>query len=80
MLPSMGAFLTYMKGLRPQNRLGFSFGSYGWGGQAMGQIEDVMKELKWELPEPGINVKYVPDQEDLDKVREAGARLASHIK
>ena len=29
MLPSMGEFLTYLKGLRPRNRLGFVFGSYG---------------------------------------------------
>ena len=30
MLPTMAAFLTYIKGLRPKERTGFAFGSYGW--------------------------------------------------
>ncbi len=79
MLPSMGAFLTYMKGLRPKNRVGFAFGSYGWGGQAVGEIEEVMKQLKWDLPEEKININYVPDEEELDKVREVGKKLGQYI-
>ncbi len=45
MLPTVGAFLTYLKGLRPKKRIGFAFGSYGWGGQAIKEIETVMKNL-----------------------------------
>jgi len=34
--PSVSSFLTYMKGLKPQKKIGAAFGSYGWGGGAKG--------------------------------------------
>lgn len=80
MLPSVGAFLTYIKGLRPRNRIGFAFGSYGWGGQAVGEIEKIMKELKWELPMEGVNINYIPDDDELKKVKETGKELGKHLK
>jgi flavorubredoxin len=79
MLPSMGAFLTYIKGLRPKNRIGLAFGSYGWGGQAVGQLEDVMKDLKWELPMEAVKIKYIPDDSELEEVRELGKKFGAHI-
>jgi len=42
MMPKMGEFLTYLKGLRPKNRIAFVFGSYGWGGQAVSDIEKMI--------------------------------------
>ncbi|MCK5682791.1 FprA family A-type flavoprotein [bacterium] len=79
MLPTVGAFLTYLKGLNPQKRIGVAFGSYGWGGQSIGQIEDVMKELKWELPFEIVKMKYVPDDEELLKIREIGKSLGEKM-
>ena len=80
MLPTMGGFLTYLKGLRPKNKIGFAFGSYGWGGQAIGEIEKVMKDLSWELPFDGININYIPEVNELKKVKETGNKLAKYIK
>lgn len=80
MLASMGGFLTYMKGLKPLNRIGFVFGSYGWGGQAIGHMEDILKELKWEMPLESINIKFVPGEDELDKVRQIGFELGKKVK
>lgn len=80
MLPTVGAFLTYLKGLRPRKRIGFAFGSYGWGGQAVGQIEDVMKELGWEVPVEKVRINYVPDEGELVKVRETGRELGNLVE
>ena len=33
-LPLVAAMLTYMKGLRPLNRIGGAFGSFGWSGES----------------------------------------------
>lgn len=79
-LPTVGAFLTYLKGLRPKKRMGFAFGSYGWGGQAIKEMETVMRNLSWEMPLPSINIQYLPDEEELDKVRKAGRKLGRLIK
>jgi flavorubredoxin len=68
MLPTVAAFLTYMKGLSPKNRRGFAFGSYGWGGQSIQQIEAVLKEIGFDVAEP-IKVKYVPDNKTLEGIR-----------
>ncbi len=79
-LPTVGAFLTYLKGLRPKKRMGFAFGSYGWGGQAIKEVETVMRNLSWEMPLPTINIQYLPDKQELDKVRKAGQKLGRLIK
>lgn len=69
MLPTVAAFLCYMKGLAPEERIALSFGSYGWGGQSIDQVEDILKECNFEIME-SIAVKYVPTQEILDQITE----------
>jgi flavorubredoxin len=80
MLPTMGGFLTYLKGLRPRNRIGFVFGSYGWGGQAVGEIEKILNGLSWELPIESININFIPEQNDLKKAKEIGKKLVKNVK
>lgn len=80
MLPTMAEFVTYLKGLKPKNRLGHAFGSYGWGGQAVGDLEKIMAELKWECPLAGHNIEYVPDVEELEAVVQAGHQLAEALR
>lgn len=80
MLPSMGGFLTYLKGLRPKNRIGFVFGSYGWGGQAVGEIEKILKDLSWDMPVESINLNYVPDEKELEDVKKIGNKLGKYLK
>ncbi len=50
-LPSVSAFLTYMKGLKPKNRIGKAFGSYGWSGESIGQINEIFKNAGFETLE-----------------------------
>ena len=80
MLPTMSSFLTYLKGLRPQNRLGLAFGSYGWGGQGAKEVASALESLGWEMPQEYINIVYNPDPEELDQVREQGCKLGKAIK
>ncbi len=80
MLPSIGGFLTYLKGLKPLHRIGFVFGSYGWGGQAVKQVGDILKEMKWEFPEDHVNINFVPTEKDLLLVENKGKKLAKKVK
>jgi flavorubredoxin len=79
MLPTMGGFLTYLKGLRPKNRIGFVFGSYGWGGQAVGEIEKILKDLSWDMPVESINLNYVPDEKELIEVKKTGNKIGKYL-
>ena len=69
MLPTMGAFLTYFKGLAPKKRIGLAFGSYGWSGQSVGLIEDVLKSCGFEMMK-NIRPQYIPDEETLQTITE----------
>lgn len=69
MMPTVASFLTYMKGLAPKNRIGLAFGSFGWGGQSVGQVEEMLKDTKMEIIEK-IKVQYVPDENKLKEITE----------
>ena len=52
MLPTVAAFLTYMKGLKPKNRIGKAFGSYGWSGESVANIHKMLESAGFEMLEP----------------------------
>ena len=62
------AFLCYLKGLSPKNREAFAFGSYGWGGQSIGQVEEELKGCGFNICLDKIRVNYIPKKEDLEAI------------
>jgi len=79
MLPRMADLLCYVKGLRPAPKLAAAFGSYGWGGEAVKQINAAFEEMKFEIVDPGIRVNYVPTEDDLAKCAELGRNTAKRV-
>ncbi|ABZ83162.1 rubredoxin-oxygen oxidoreductase, putative [Heliomicrobium modesticaldum Ice1] len=67
MLPSVAAFLTYLKGLAPKQRVGLAFGSYGWGGQGVAQIEEALKAAGFDMLKP-VKAQYIPDERALEEI------------
>jgi len=61
MLPDVAAFLTYMRGLAPKGRKGFAFGSYGWSGQSVAQVEEMLTACGVELLCEKMRLQYIPD-------------------
>ncbi len=78
-MPTVGSMLTYLKGLKPKNRIGFAFGSYGWNPKVLGDVESFMDDLGWDRPMESVNINYVPDPEELDGMKDKGMELAKHI-
>lgn len=68
MLPTVAGFLTYLKGLAPKNRKALAFGSFGWGGQSIGQIEKILEESGFEV-KSAIKSKYIPHKEEIDRIK-----------
>ncbi|MFX0141769.1 MAG: FprA family A-type flavoprotein, partial [Candidatus Hodarchaeota archaeon] len=64
--PTVAEYLSYQKGLKPMNKVGLAFGSYGWGGGAVKEIVELMKAAKIDVLEDTIEIKFVPKPEDLD--------------
>jgi len=81
LMPKMAGVLCYLGGLRPTNKQGFAFGSYGWskrGGAS--EVEEQMKDMKIELTQDPIRSQYVPTPEILEECREAGRRMGKYAE
>lgn len=79
MLADMAYILEEVVGLRPRKKIGLAFGSYGWGKGAVRNIEEKMKKVKIELIHEGIEVKYVPTNEDLRRCYEIGVEVGEKL-
>ncbi|HDH28721.1 MAG TPA: FprA family A-type flavoprotein [Euryarchaeota archaeon] len=79
-MPSIGGFLTYLKGLRPRGKIGFAFGSYGWGGGAVKAINQELEATGFELPVEGFQTRFVPGRDALSQSFKRGVQLANQIK
>ena len=80
LFPSLADFLTYMKGLKPLNKIGAAFGSYGWSGEAVKLINNELEAMKFEIIDPGLKVQYVPDKEALASCYELGRKIGRAVK
>ena len=80
MFPTIGSFLTYATGLKPRGKLWGFFGSYGWGGGAVKNMIEMAQKAGFQVNETSIEVKYVPESEDLKKCFKFGQQLATKIK
>lgn len=69
LMPSVASFLTYLKGLAPKDRIGLAFGSYGWSGQSIGQVEQYLKDCGFETLE-NIRIQYIPEEDQLEEMKE----------
>jgi flavorubredoxin len=79
LFPTISDFLTYMKGLKPKNKIGAAFGSYGWSGEAVKLINTEMEEMKFEVIDPGLRIQYVPEDKDLEACYELGKKIAKSL-
>lgn len=79
MFPTVADILTYLKGLKPQNLIGAAFGSYGWSGEAVGHVEEILSAMKIELVGESIRARYVPDDDALAKCFSLGKLVADEL-
>ena len=80
MLPQVADMLCYMKGLRPADKLGVAFGSYGWSGEAVKLITEALEDMKIKVVDGGIKVKFTPTHDDFKKCAELGRKVGQEIK
>lgn len=78
-LPLIGCALTYMKGLRPQNRIGAAFGSFGWSGEAPKQIQEWLSGMGFDMPLEPLRQKWTPDMACLKACNAMGAEIAKAL-
>ena len=69
-----------MKGLKPLNKIGAAFGSYGWSGEAVKIINQELEAMKFDIIDPGLRVQYVPDPDALKNCYDLGRKVGQAVK
>ncbi len=77
--PSLADVLTYLKGLRPHNLIGAAFGSYGWSGESVKQVNQYLTDMNVELVSDGIKNQYVPREDKLKECFELGVQIGNKL-
>ncbi len=78
LFPTVSDFLTYMKGLKPLNKIGAAFGSFGWSGEAPKMILKEMEAMNFDILDP-VRHQYVPDSGALQASFELGQTIGRAI-
>jgi len=78
--PVIADVMTYIKGLKPQNKIAAAFGSYGWSGEAVKILNKEFSEMKFDIIDDGVKVQYVPDEDDLNRCFDLGVKIAKALK
>ncbi len=78
--PTVSDFLTYMKGLKPLNKIGAAFGSYGWSGESAQLLQNELEAMKFDIAAPLLKIQYVPDKAGMDQCAAFGRTIGKAIK
>lgn len=77
MLPTVASFLTYFSGLNGFAREAIIFGSYGWSGQAVPQMQEIVSKSNCNISLPPMQIQYKPSKEQLEEITK---NVAASIK
>jgi flavorubredoxin len=80
MLPQMADVLTYLKGLKPANLIGTAFGSYGWSGESVRQIQDILAEMKIAPAGEAVRTRHVPGENVLQQCFDLGQQISGELR
>ena len=78
-LPLVAAMLTYMKGLRPQNRVGAAFGSYGWSGESPKLIHEWMTSMGVDMVGDPVRQHWGPSHDGLKACHALGKQVGEAL-
>jgi anaerobic nitric oxide reductase flavorubredoxin len=80
LLPTITPILEELKGLKFKNKVGAAFGTYGWSGENVKLLEEILEKAKIKILQEGIKFKWQPTKEELGKCVEFGRSFAQKMK
>jgi flavorubredoxin len=73
------SLLSSLTTIKLQDKLGATFGAFGWSGEGPLMLAERMKGLKLRVPEEPLRVQLVPTAGDLQACEEYGKRLVAAL-
>ena len=80
MLPPMEKFIESLSKANVNGKIGASFGSYGWSGEAPVMIAEKMREMGLKVIDPVLRIQYQPTEKDLEECKRLGKDLSVKVK
>lgn len=71
--------LSSMTTIKVKGKIGASFGSYGWSGEAIEMINRRLKDLKFRVPLAPLKVAFTPTESDLEGSQKFGENIVKII-
>jgi flavorubredoxin len=69
-----------VKNISLKGKVGATFGSYGWSGEAPKLVIEIMKnKFEMGITEPPLPIRFEPDQAGLENCKELGRRVAERL-
>jgi flavorubredoxin len=79
LLSGTGGVLEEIRGLQMKGKKAAAFGCYGWSGESIKQIGDILKASGFTLVDDGIRALWNPDSEAISKCVEYGKNFVSKL-
>jgi len=79
-LSGMAGLIEEVRGLKFKQKKASSFGSYGWSGESVKMLNDLVSKAGFELTSEGIKVLWTPDDEGRKQCVEFGRKFAADVK
>ena len=80
MLPPMEKFIESLEKADIKAKIGASFGSYGWSGEAPIMMAEKLRGLGMDVIDPVLRIQYQPTDKDLEECKRLGKDIASKVK
>lgn len=78
-LADMAKLLEMLKGLKMKKKKAAAFGCYGWSGESVKILNDLVSQAGFELVGEGLRVLWQPGKEDLDRAFTFGTDFARQV-
>lgn len=78
-LPPITVMLAQLNPIIHGGKHAFSFGSYGWSGEAVGNIDQRLKQLRMKLFTEGYRLKFKPNEEARKELFELGKSFGEKL-
>jgi len=69
-----------VQGITLKGKVGATFGSYGWSGEAPKMVQEIMKnKFEMRIIDVPLALKYTPDEKGLERCRALGKKVSESL-
>ena len=72
--------MELIRGVKCKNKKAAAFGSYGWSGEAVKQITELLQGAGFAVVNDGIRCQWVPDTAHMEECRRFGREFVEGLK